>query len=99
MAQLFEAVPSFYPDPILCYYHNSTRQMQTIRIDNIANWYFKRVVFPGQHLLFEAVREGKLKIYLVERGEEKFTSALSCGQLEVQELQPSPSSVLVGRFK
>ncbi len=89
MAQLFEAVPSFYSDPICCYYRNSTRQMQTIRIDNIPNWQFKRVVFPGQHLLFEAVPEGKLEIYVAERGEEKFARAISCYQLKVQELQSS----------
>jgi hypothetical protein len=63
--------------------------MQTIRIDNIPNWQFKRVVFPGQHLLFEAVPKGKLEIYVVERGEEKFARTISCYQLKVQELQSS----------
>lgn len=94
MTQLFETVPSFYADPILCYYCNPTRQIQTIRVDNVSNWHFKRVIFPGQHLLFEAVPEGKLKIYVVERGEEKCVRTISCYSLKVQELQQSPSSVL-----
>lgn len=96
MTQLFETVPSVYPDPILCYYRNPTRQMQIIRIDNIPNWNFKRVVFPGQHLLFEAVPEGKSEIYVVERGKEKLAYTISCYSLKVQELQPFSSSVLVG---
>lgn len=95
MAQLFEAVPSFYPDPILCYYRNSTPQMQTIRIDNLPNWHFERVVFPGQRLLFEAVPEGELEIYVVERAEQKFARTIPCCQLKVDRLQSSPSSVSV----
>ena len=33
------------------------------RITNIDRWYFERVVFPGQRLLFEAPRSAELEIF------------------------------------
>ncbi len=34
-----------------------------MRIVNIPNWYFERVVFPGEQLVFEALPEAVLEIY------------------------------------
>jgi Domain of unknown function (DUF1830) len=48
---------------ILCYYANITNQIQVIRIENIPNWYFERVMFPGQRMMFEARPEGVLEIH------------------------------------
>ncbi len=48
---------------ILCGYTNHTSQIQIIRISNIPNWYFERVVFPEQLLLFEALPEAELEIH------------------------------------
>ena len=48
---------------ILCSYKNKTPTVQIIRITNIPNWYFERVIFPGELLLFEALPEAVLEIY------------------------------------
>lgn len=48
---------------ILCNYKNRTPTVQIIRITNIPNWYFERVIFPGELLLFEALSEAVLEIY------------------------------------
>ena len=48
---------------ILCYYANITNQIQVVRIENIPNWYFERVMFPGQRLMFEAWPEAVLEIH------------------------------------
>ena len=48
---------------ILCYYANSTNKIQVVRIGNIPNWYFEKVVFPGQRLMFKAVAEAVLEIH------------------------------------
>ena len=37
--------------------------MQVARISNISNWYFERVVFPGQELTFEAPKEAQVEIH------------------------------------
>ncbi len=48
---------------ILCCYVNHTDKIQVGRISNVRDWYFERVVFPGQHLLFEAPNSAELEIY------------------------------------
>ena len=59
--------PNCLPDKcglhILCSYKNKTPTVQIIRITNIPNWYFERVVFSGELLLFEAFPEAVLEIY------------------------------------
>jgi hypothetical protein len=47
---------------ILCYYANVTNLVQVVRIGNIPNWYFERVMFPGQRVMFEAAAEAVLEI-------------------------------------
>jgi len=48
---------------ILCYYANVTNLVQVVRIGNIPNWYFERVMFPGQRVMFEAAAEAVLEIH------------------------------------
>lgn len=48
---------------ILCCYVNTTNSLQVVRITNIHHWWFKRVVFPGQRLLFETVLDARLEIH------------------------------------
>ena len=48
---------------IFCHYVNATSVVQIARITNIPNWYFERVVFPGQRLLFEAPLRAELEIH------------------------------------
>jgi hypothetical protein len=39
----------------LCYYINATPKMQILRIRNISNWYFERVIFAQERLFFYAL--------------------------------------------
>ncbi len=83
--------PSLDPLPpevttrILCHYVNTTSQLQIARITNIPKWYFERVVFPGQHLLFEAPRWAELEIYTSERPSAVLTNKITCESLRVDE--------------
>ena len=61
MAQILDPIPPEQSEKILCCYVNATSKIQIARISNIANWYFERVVFPGQRLVFEAPLEGKTR--------------------------------------
>lgn len=51
------------PKLFLCCYINATAHIEIIRVTNIAHWYFERVVFPGQRLLFNAPALAKLEIH------------------------------------
>lgn len=63
MAQILDPIPNDDKNVLLCCYVNATSQIQVARITNIRNWYFERVVFPGQRLVFESVPEGLLEIH------------------------------------
>ncbi len=66
MTQILNRLPVKCGLHILCSYKNKTPTLQIIRITNIPNWYFERVVFPGELLLFEALPEAVLDIYISE---------------------------------
>jgi hypothetical protein len=69
---------------LLCHYKNATSKIQVARISNIDHWYFERVVFPGQDLLFEAPQTAELEIY--SGGVTALlTERLPCEQLQVQQ--------------
>jgi Domain of unknown function (DUF1830) len=53
---------SEYSDWIVCNYVNATKQIQVLRIANISNWYFERVIFPRQCFQFEAPPDANLEI-------------------------------------
>jgi Domain of unknown function (DUF1830) len=63
MAQIFDPLPSNTQENSLCCYVNATSKIQIARITNIPNWYFERVVFPGQRLVFEALPQALLEIH------------------------------------
>ncbi len=81
MAQLFDPVPSDQSHRIFCCYVNATSQIQVARISNITNWYFERVVFPGQRLLFEALPEAQLEIHTGMMASAILSDKIACKDL------------------
>lgn len=76
-------MPSTTSNLSLCCYHNRSHQLQVARISNIEHWYFERVVFPEQRLLFEAPLEGELEIYSGKMATAVLASRIPCSQLQV----------------
>ncbi len=85
MAQILDPLPSDNKDRILCCYVNATSQIQIARITNIPNWYFERVVFPGQRLVFEALREALLEIHTGMMATAILSDTIPCERLWVDE--------------
>ena len=48
---------------ILCFYINPTSQIQNVRITNIPSFYWERIVFPGQQLMFTSVTSAILEVH------------------------------------
>ncbi len=63
MDQILDSLSPENSSCILCHYINATSILQIARITNIPNWYFERIVFPGQRLLFEAPQMAELEIH------------------------------------
>jgi hypothetical protein len=85
MSQILNHLPDKSALHILCGYKNKTPTLQIIRIANIPNWYFERVVFPGELLLFEALPEAVLEIYISEEARPFWSDRFLCDCLKVKQ--------------
>ena len=85
MAQIFDPLPSNSTNPILCCYVNATNHIQIARITNVSNWYFERVVFPGQRLVFEALPDAQLEIHCGMMASAILSDTIPCDRLCIQE--------------
>ncbi len=85
MAQIIDPLPSDEPDTLLCCYVNATSKIQIARITNVPDWYFERVVFPGQRLLFEALSSAMLEIHTGMMASSILSDTLPCKRLVVAD--------------
>jgi hypothetical protein len=85
MAQIIDPVPHNEGNSIVCCYVNATNQIQVARITNIPNWYFERVVFPGQRLIFEALQEGLLEIHTGMMASAILSDTIPCHRLCIND--------------
>ena len=81
MAQILDSLPPEQSDRLLCCYVNATSKIQIARISNIANWYFERVVFPGQRLVFEAPPQATLEIHTGMMASAILSDKIPCERL------------------
>jgi hypothetical protein len=69
----------------LCHYKNASDKLQILRIGNIPNWYFERVIFPGELLLFQAPLQGVLEIHNSSKVTTIVADTIKCDRLRVEE--------------
>ena len=89
MAQILDPLPFDQCSHILCCYVNATSKIQIVRISNIPNWYFERVVFPGQRLVFESTPESLLEIHTGMMASAILSDKIPCNRLCIDEDNPS----------
>ena len=99
MISTFSPLPSDLSDRILCYYVNTTTQLQRARIANIPNWLFERVIFPKQRLFFEAIPDALLEIHTCSTLGETLLNQIPCFRLQVNELSFLNPAPLAGAFE
>lgn len=85
MAQILDPIPTGQRKIILCCYVNATSQIQVVRITNIPNWYFERVVFPGQRLVFEALPKAFVEIHTGMMASAILSDTIPCERLCISE--------------
>jgi hypothetical protein len=85
MAQILDPLPKREGKKILCCYVNTTNQIQVARITNIPKWYFERVVFPGQRLVFEALPEAVLEIHTGMMASAILSDTIPCERLCIDD--------------
>lgn len=85
MAQILDSLPPEQSGKILCCYVNATSKIQVVRISDIPNWYFERVVFPGQRLVFEAPKVAHLEIHTGMMASAILSDTIPCDRLALDE--------------
>ena len=85
MSQILDPLPSGDNNAVLCCYVNATSQIQIARITNIPNWYFERVVFPGQRLVFEASIKAILEIHTGMMASAILSDTIPCEKLRLDK--------------
>lgn len=85
MSQVIDPVPSNSPDQIICCYVNATSKMQVARVTNVPSWYFERVVFPGQRLIFSSLPTAQLEIHTGMMASAILSDIIPCDRLIIQE--------------
>lgn len=85
MAQILDPIPTGQRNVLLCCYVNATNQIQVVRITNIANWYFERVVFPGQRLVFEALSQAQLEVHTGMMASAILSDTIPCERLCIND--------------
>jgi hypothetical protein len=89
-----DPLPENSKNKIVCCYVNATSKIQIARITDVANWYYEKVVFPGQHLIFEAVQNAHLEIHSGMMASSILSDTIPCVQLQVEESAPAIPSWL-----
>ena len=85
MAQILDPLPPDKTAHIVCCYVNATSKIQIARISHIPKWYFERVVFPGQRLVFEAPPEAILEIHTGMMASAILSDNIPCDRLCINE--------------
>jgi hypothetical protein len=93
MAQILDPLPPEQSGKSLCCYVNATSKIQVARISNISNWYFERVVFPGQRLVFEAPRQAQLEIHTGMMASAILSDTIPCDRLAIDGANSSQKQV------
>lgn len=84
MTQILDPIPFDSSDSALCCYVNTASKIQVVRITNIQNWYFERVVFPGQKLMFEASIRGQLEVHSGSMASSILEDTIPCIRLTME---------------
>ncbi|MEA5535426.1 DUF1830 domain-containing protein [Crocosphaera sp. XPORK-15E] len=85
MAQILDPIPTGQRNSLLCCYVNATNQIQVVRITNLPKWYFERVVFPGQRLVFETLPKAQLEIHTGMMASAILSDTIPCERLCIND--------------
>ena len=103
MSQILDPIPEKDNSSYVMCYVNATSNIQVARITNIANWYFERVVFPGQRLIFEAPLDANLEIHTGMMASAILSDKIPCERLLLNDEEvastPSPKAQQVIEYR
>jgi Domain of unknown function (DUF1830) len=94
MSQIIDPLQVAAGDRLHCCYVNSSSSIQIVRITDVPNWYFERVAFPGQRLIFEAVAAAHLEIHTGMMASSILSDKIPCTKLAMTIAALPPIEVI-----
>lgn len=91
MNNILDPLPFNASRHITCRYKNATNRLQIIRIANLLDWYFERVVFPQQQFIFHALPEALLEVRSSATVTAIQSDCIPCSQLRLAEPMELPT--------
>ena len=85
ITDILHTLPATVSSHVACHYKNTTSRLQILRIENVPNWYFERVIFPGQSLIFHTAPEALLEVHSYEMATAVIADRIPCSQLLCKE--------------
>jgi hypothetical protein len=85
MTQILDSLSVEPERKILCGYKNQTDSVQIVRIANVPEWYFERVVFPGEFIMFHSLPEASLEVHSNSTASAVLSDRIPCEKLEIAE--------------
>ena len=86
MSQTLDGLPPEYADQAIgCAYTNHSGAIQIVRISNVENWYFERVVFPAQMIGFTATTHATLDVYTCDHAGALLDERIPCSRLALAD--------------
>jgi hypothetical protein len=98
MTQIFDPAPHDRAANLLCCYTNNTGHIQIARVTNIPGWYFERVVFPSQRLMFETPVDSQLEIHTGMMASSILSDTIACQELAMETLAEGLNESRLGEF-
>jgi hypothetical protein len=91
MSQIIDSLLVEHIARLQCCYVNTTSSIQVVRITDVPNWYFERVAFPGQRLIFEAVPSAHLEVHTGMMASAILSDKIPCEKLAMT-IAPLPET-------
>ncbi|MEM8829246.1 MAG: DUF1830 domain-containing protein [Cyanobacteria bacterium P01_G01_bin.19] len=81
------------PTQTLYCYLNSTHKVQIVCLINSDGVLLEKVVFPRQRFVFESIPEGRLEIYVGQKGKKVLQKVIYCRNLSVEDSEPQLTAI------
>lgn len=69
-------------EKILCAYQNLSNSWQIIKITDVPNYYWEKVVLPGQEIVFQGISQANLNIFSADYITSILIDTIPCHKLK-----------------
>ena len=81
-SKIYQKLTSNIEEQVRCSYQNLSSNWQIIKITNIPNYHWEKVVMPGQKVIFKSSIKANLKVFSTKNITAMLIDTISCQKLK-----------------